>query len=90
MVRRGEPLSRIERGLLGGGLLIAESRVPRACRAATDPADGIEECSVFRSFDLADRPGEPDELAGGGDGDDGAPLGSRFEACPGAVQPPLR
>ena len=25
----------------GGGLLIAESRVPRACRAATDPADGL-------------------------------------------------
>src|SRR5450755_1185782 len=33
MVRRGEPLSRIERGrppLVGGGLLIGQSRVPRA------------------------------------------------------------
>jgi hypothetical protein len=43
MVRRGEPLSRIGRGQPcgGGGLLKAVSRVPRACRAATGPADGI-------------------------------------------------
>ena len=42
MVRRGEPLSRIERGQRAGRwLLIAPSRIPRACRAATDPADGI-------------------------------------------------
>jgi hypothetical protein len=41
-VRRGEPLS-LGSGVAGpgrGGLLIAVSRVPRACRAATDPADG--------------------------------------------------
>src|ERR1700722_13734762 len=45
MVRGGEPLSRIERRQPGGGLLIDESRVPRACRAATDPADGMRACS---------------------------------------------
>ncbi len=44
MVRHGVPLSRIERdrpNLVLGGLLIGASRVPRACRAATDPADGM-------------------------------------------------
>jgi hypothetical protein len=40
----------------------------------------------FRSFDLADRPREPGEFAGGGDGDDRAPLGALFESGPGAVQ----
>jgi hypothetical protein len=41
MVRREEPLSKVERGRPSwGGLLIGVSRVPRACRAATDPADG--------------------------------------------------
>jgi hypothetical protein len=46
MVRRGEPLSSIERGRPreGGGLLIERSRVPRACRVATDPADGEGGC----------------------------------------------
>ena len=90
MVRRGEPLSRIERGRPGGGLLIGGSRVPRACRAATDPADGIVGCSLFRSFDLGDRPAESGELAGRGDGDDRPSLPTGLEARPGAVQPLLR
>ena len=47
-VRRGDPLSRVGRGQpwVGGGLLIAASRVPRACRAATDPADGMGDVGV--------------------------------------------
>jgi hypothetical protein len=41
MVRRGVPLCRIGRGQpRTGWVLIADWRVSRACRAATDPADG--------------------------------------------------
>ena len=71
-----------------GGLLIAVSRVPRACRAATDPADGMSAMGRWL-FDLGDRPAEPGELAGGGDGDDRASLGAGLEARPGAVQSSL-
>jgi hypothetical protein len=42
------------------------------------------------SLDLGDRPSEPSQLAGGSDGDDRAALRASLEACPGAVQPPLR
>jgi hypothetical protein len=41
---------------------------------------------VVRSFDLADRPAEPGEFAGGGDRDQGAPLGAGLEPVPGSVQ----
>ena len=70
-------------------MLIGTSRVPRASRAATDPADRevcVMGCSLF---DLRDRPAEAEELAGGGDRDQGAAFGALLEACPGAVQSPL-
>src|SRR5688572_22812073 len=37
-----------------------------------------------------DRPAEPGEFAGGGDGDDRAALGALLESLPGAVQALLR
>jgi hypothetical protein len=90
MVRRGEPLSKIERGQPeGGGLLIARSRVPRACRAATDPADGMKFSVGGCSLDLGDRPHEPGEFAGGRDRDDRAAFRAGLKACPGAMQPAL-
>ena len=46
-----------------GGLLTAVSRVPRACRAAPDPAGGMALGGLL-SLDLGDRPAEADELAG--------------------------
>src|SRR6202035_1609121 len=80
MVRRGVPLSSIERGRPGGGVLIEQSRVPRACRAATDPADGMSVVLGLKvSLDLGDRPHEPGELAGGRDRDDRAALSAGFE-----------
>jgi hypothetical protein len=79
MVRRGVALSRIERGQPGGGVLIEPSRLPRACRAATDPVDGMRACSEC-PLDLGDRPHEPGELAGGRDRDDRAALSAGFEA----------
>ena len=88
MVRRGEPLSEGERGRRGR-LLRGVSRVPRACRAATDPSRRDDVCSVGL-LDLADRPAEPGELAGGGDGDQGAAFIALLQSCPGAVQAALR
>ena len=62
---------------VGRAALIGRSRVPRADRAATDPADrdGVR----VLLFDLADRPTEPGELASGRDGDDGVALGALLE-----------
>jgi hypothetical protein len=73
-----------------GWLLIATPRIPRACRAATDPADGLRVSVSEWSFDLGDRPAEAGELAGGRDGDDRAALRALLEACPDAVQASLR
>jgi len=44
-----------ERGLVLDWLLKAPSRVPRACRAATDPADGMVEvrCSGHSIWQIA-------------------------------------
>jgi large conductance mechanosensitive channel len=41
---------------------------------------------VGRLLDAGDRPAEPGQLAGGGDGDDRPALGALLEALPGAVQ----
>jgi hypothetical protein len=41
-------------------------------------------------FDLGDRPTEPDQLARGGDRDQGPSLGARLHSGPGAIQPALR
>ena len=83
---------------VGRAALIGRSRVPRADRAATDPADrdGVR----VLLFDLADRLTEPGELASGRDGDDGVALGALLEpalrsgrpACltPAATTPPHR
>ncbi len=91
MVRRGEPLSKIGRGQPGwGGLLIVSSRVPRALPGRHRPSRRDRRCWGWWLLDSGDRPGEPGELAGGRDGDDRAALGASLEACPGAVQPPLR
>src|SRR5215203_4176176 len=71
MVRRGEPLSRIGRGRprSWGGLLIVESRVPRALPGRHRPSrrDGSWVLRI-RSWDAGDRPAEAGEFAGGGDG----------------------
>ena len=92
MVRRGEPLSQtgVAGPERGGGLLIGESRVPRACRAATDPADGMFGCDRVGSLDLGDRPAESGELAGSGDRDDRPAFATLLEPLPGAVQSFLR
>ena len=86
MVRRGVPLSMRSSVTLFRGLLIGTSRVPRASRAATDPAEWgvcVMGCSLL---DLGDRPAEADELAGGGDRDQRAALLARLEPGPRAVQ----
>jgi hypothetical protein len=44
---------------------------------------------VLVSFDAGDRPAEPGELAGGGDGDDRAAFRAGFEPRPGSVQASL-
>lgn len=45
------------------GRVLGQSRVPHACRAATDPADGMF-CSALQfSLDAGDRPAEAGELA---------------------------
>ena len=62
---------------VGRAALIGRSRVPRADRAATDPAD--RDGGRVLLFDLADRPTEPGELASGRDGDDGVALGALLE-----------
>ena len=89
MVRRGEPLSRIGRGQpllwVRGGLLIAKSRVPRACRAATGPVNGIGLLVVLVSLDAGDCPAEPGEFARRGDGDDRAAFRARLEPLPCSV-----
>ena len=89
MVRRGEPLSKIGRGLprwLWGGLLIGLSRVPRALPGRHRPSrrDVVVGCGSGL-LDAGDRPAEAGEFAGGGDGDHGAALGAGFEPVPGAV-----
>jgi hypothetical protein len=94
MVRRGVPLSSVGRGQLpglGGGLLIVESRVPRAVPGRHRPSRRDMGCDVrgWRLFDLGDRPSEAGEFAGGGDGDDCAAFGALLQACPGAVQASL-
>ena len=88
MVRRGEPLSSIGRGqpLLGGGLLIAPSRVPRALPGRHRPSRRDSDCRRAWSLDLGDRPGEPGEFAGRRNRDDRAALGALFEPGPGAVE----
>ena len=87
MVRRGEPLSRIGRGLprCRGGLLIAQSRVPRALPGRHRPSRRDRGARRSWSLDAGDRPAEAGELAGGGDGDDRAPLGALLEPRPGVV-----
>jgi hypothetical protein len=91
MVRRGVPLSNVGRGQppVGGGLLIGQSRVPRAVPGRHRPSrrDVVLGCSGL--FDLGDRPGEAGEFAGGGDGDDGAAFGALLQTGPGAVQASL-
>ncbi len=87
MVRRGEPLSRIERDQPEGGLLIGALRVPRALPGRHRPSRrDLGDVRRWLSFDLGDRPGEPGELAGGGDRDDRAAFGAFLQPAPGAVQ----
>ena len=89
MVRRGVPLSRIERGQPGGGVFIAVSRVPRALPGRHRPSRRDQDVCLVWLLGLGDRPAEPGQLAGGGDGDDRSPFGACFETCPDAVQPAL-
>jgi hypothetical protein len=74
-----------------GGLLIAESRVPRALPGPppTQPT-GYVAVDAAVSLDPGDRPAEAGQLAGGGDGDDRAALRPGFQPRPGAVQASLR
>jgi hypothetical protein len=90
MVRRGVPLSNIGRGLPCWGR-VAHRRIAGSPRVPGRHRPGRRDecCRGVGSLDLADRPAEPGELAGGGNGDDRATLGALFEAGPGAVQPPL-
>ena len=91
MVRRGVPLSSVERGQpLGGGLLIGQSRVPRALPGRHRPSRRDVDDSAVGSLDLGDRPAEAREFAGGGHRDDRSALVAGFEPGPGAVQPALR
>jgi len=90
MVRRGEPLSSVERGrspVVGRGAHSAFAGSPRVAGPPPTQPTEIGCVNGLASLDLADRPAEPGQLAGGGDGDQGAAFGSRFESGPGAVQP---
>ena len=92
MVRRGEPLSKIERGQprWGGLLIVRLAGSPRVPGRHRPSRRDVRLFRVGGSLDLGDRPAEPGELAGRGDRDDRPSLPTGFEACPGAVQPLLR
>src|SRR5436305_11944945 len=90
MVRRGEPLSEGERGRPG---LVAQRRIavsPRVPGRHRPSQRDVVARWLGGLLDLADRPTEPGELAGGGDGDQGAAFVALLQSCPGAVQAALR
>src|SRR5205823_12097715 len=59
-------------------------------RAGPPPTQPTGCCGWVGLLDLADCPAEAGELAGGGDGDQGAAFVALLQSCPGAVQAALR